>query len=137
MPTVIRDAQGNDYAEFSSFVVRRYNGDDTMEYALKNQVREAIETMKAAGSLNASVTCALPQQNEVGEYAYGDDGSLLYNDTELKITQKNTGEYVINCDQIIYKIDMYASPSLQHLLGTDGDGFDVLACASCTAAASR
>lgn len=123
----IRDAQGNDYAEFSSFVVRRYNGDDTMEYALKNQVREAIETMKAAGSLNASVTCALPQQNEVGEYAYGDDGSLLYNDTELKITQKDTGEYVINCDQIIYKIDMYASPSLQHLLGTDGDGFDVLA----------
>ena len=123
----IRDAQGNDYAEFSSFVVRRYNGDDTMEYALKNQVREAIETMKAAGSLNASVTCALPQQNEVGEYAYDDDGSLLYNDTELKITQKDTGEYVINCDQIIYKIDMYASPSLQHLLGTDGDGFDVLA----------
>ena len=108
-------------------MVRRYNGDDTMEYALKNQVREAIETMKAAGSLNASVTCALPQQNEVGEYAYDDDGSLLYNDTELKITQKDTGEYVINCDQIIYKIDMYASPSLQHLLGTDGDGFDVLA----------
>ena len=44
----------------------------------------------------------------------------------MKITQKDTGDYLINCDQIIYQIDMYASPSWEHILGTDGDGFDVM-----------
>ncbi|NLD58038.1 MAG: ABC transporter permease [Clostridiales bacterium] len=123
---VIRDAAGSEYAEFSTFAIRRYNGEDTMEYALKNAVRAAIGEMTAAGQRSASLVFPLPRQNEVGEYAYGADGSLLYNDTELRIAQKDTGEYVLNCDQIIYMIDMYASPSLEHFLGTDGDGFDVL-----------
>lgn len=124
---IVRDAQGNEYAEFSTFIVRRYNGDDTMEYGLKNEIRAAIEGMREAGSMNGTAVCNLPQQNEAGQYAYGEDGSLLYNETELRISQKDTGEFVINCDQIIYIIDMYASPSMQHILGTDGDGFDVMA----------
>ena len=124
---VVHDAQGNEYAEFSTFVVRRYNGDDTMEFDLKNQIRAAIEEMRNEGRMNTAVVCAIPQQDENGQYAYEEDGSLKYNDTELRITQKDTGEYVVNCDQIIYVIDMYASPSAAHILGTDGDGFDVMA----------
>lgn len=45
----------------------------------------------------------------------------------MVITQRMTGEFVINCEQIIYLIDRYATPSSAHILGTDGDGFDVLA----------
>ena len=123
---VIRDASGAEYAEFTNFVIRRYNGEDTMELRLKDAIRASIAVMKAAKSMNTTLVHELPMQNESGEYSYAEDGSLLYNDTELRITQKDTGEFVINCDQIIYLIDMYAAPSAAHILGTDGDGFDVL-----------
>ena len=123
---VIRDAAGAEYAELTTFIIRRYNGDDTMEYGLKNEIREAIEEMVAAKKYSTALTSNLPLQNDVGEYSYDEDGNLLYNETELRVTQKDTGEYVINCDQIIYVIDMYAAPSAAHILGTDGDGFDVL-----------
>ena len=123
---VIRNASGEEYAEFTNFIIRRYNGEDTMELRLKDAIRASIADMKAAKSMNTTLVHELPMQNENGEYSYAEDGSLLYNDTELRITQKDTGEFVINCDQIIYLIDMYAAPSATHILGTDGDGFDVL-----------
>ena len=123
---VIYDAAGQEYAEFTSFVIRRYNGEDTMEFGLKNALREAIEEMTAAGKQTTELTCALPQQNDVGEYDYNEDGSLKYNDTLLHVKQRDTGVFVVNCDQIIYKIDTYANPSGTHILGTDGDGFDVM-----------
>ena len=123
---VIYDAAGQEFAEFTSFVIRRYNGEDTMEYGLKNAIREAIEEMTAAGLQKTDLVYALPQQNESGKYAYDDSGALLYNDTELHVKQRDTGVFVINCDQIIYKIDTYAAPSAAHILGTDGDGFDVM-----------
>ena len=44
----------------------------------------------------------------------------------MDITRTQTGEYVITCDQVIYVIDMYAPASREHILGTDGDGFDVM-----------
>ncbi len=122
----VRDADLNDYAEFTTFVMRRYNGDDTMEYGLKTALYECIMDMNAQKSHNGAFIHPLPAQNDAGEYAYDSDGNLQYNDTELRITQKDTGEYVVNCDQIIFMIDMYASPSGAHILGTDGDGFDVL-----------
>ena len=123
---VIRNANGEEYAEFTNFVIRRYNGEDTMALDLKDAIRSTIAGMKAEGVMNATMIHALPLQNENGEYSYDEDGNLLYNDTEMRLTQKDTGEFVINCDQIIYLIDMYAAPSAEHILGTDGDGFDVL-----------
>ncbi|MBQ3575138.1 MAG: hypothetical protein IJA26_05685, partial [Clostridia bacterium] len=124
---VIRDANGAEYAEFTNFVIRRYNGEDTMALDLKDAIRASIADMQASGSMNTTMVHPLPLQNENGEYSYDEDGNLLYNDTEMSISQKDTGEFVINCDQIIYLIDMYAAPSAAHVLGTDGDGFDVLA----------
>ena len=123
---IVYDANGAEYADFTTFVIRRYNGDDTMEYGLKNALRGAIEEMTSRGEHETTLTYALPQQNEAGEYSYDENGALQYNETEMKITQKDTGDYLINCDQIIYQIDMYASPSWSHILGTDGDGFDVM-----------
>ena len=63
--------------------------------------------------------------NTFAVVSYDENGELMFADTEMTITQRDTGEYVINCAQIIYVIDMYASPSAAHILGTDGDGFDV------------
>ncbi|MBQ9612084.1 MAG: ABC transporter permease [Lachnospiraceae bacterium] len=123
----IYDAAGESYAEFNPFSVRRYSGEDTMEYALKNAVAAKIEEMKLSGVKSGTMVYDLPQQNEDGSYSRDEEGNLIYNETEMKITQRDTGEYVINCDQINYVIDMYAAPSAKHILGTDGDGFDVMA----------
>lgn len=124
---VVRDANGAEYAEFTEFTVRRYSGEDSMDYDLKNAVSEAIEAMKGRGEKVTTLTYRLPQQDEQGTYTYDESGNLQYQDAELTITQKDTGEYVITAYQTIYVIDMYDSPSATHILGTDGDGFDVMA----------
>ena len=123
---VIRDDQGQEFFELTPFSVLRYNGDNTMEYGLKKAITETVETMIASDQKTGSLTYSLPMQTSGGEYAYDEEGNLRYADSEMTITQRDTGEYVINCAQIIYVIDMYAAPSAQHILGTDGDGFDVM-----------
>ena len=123
---VIYNAAGEEYAEFSHYSIRRYTGADTMEYGLKQALAETIEEMNTAGQKSGTLTYNLPQQGESGEYVYDADGALMYTETEMKITQRDTGEYVVNCDQVNYIIDMFAAPSAKHILGTDGDGFDVM-----------
>ena len=124
---IVRDSSGSEYAEFTPFSVRRYTGEDSMAYDLKQAIAEHIADMEAAGSKTSSLTYNLPQQGASGEYLYDEDGNLLYNESEMTITKRDTGEYVINADQIIYVIDMFSAPSSKHILGTDGDGFDVMA----------
>ena len=124
---VVYDESGNEYAEFTDFTVRRYTGEDTMDYDLKNAITSAILEMISTGSRNCTLSYALPMQNETGSYIYDENGDLQYNDSELTITQRDTGEFVISCEQIIYVINRFESPSAKHVLGTDGDGFDVLA----------
>ena len=122
----VLDEAGNEYAEFTVFSVRRYTGEDSMAYDLKKAVVEHIADMEDAGLKTDALVYALPQQAENGEYVYDDDGNLLYNDSEMTISRRDTGEYVINAEQIIYVIDMFSPPTAKHILGTDGDGFDVL-----------
>ena len=123
----VKDADGNEYAEFGMFSIRRYSGEDTMAYDLKKAISEKVEDMLEAGEKSGILQAAIPMQNEDGSYSENEDGSFILNDTDLRITQRLEGEYVINCDQINFVIDMFAPPSAKHILGTDGDGFDVLA----------
>jgi peptide/nickel transport system permease protein len=123
---VINDAEGKPYAEFGTFTVRRYTGEDTMDYDLKKAIEEHIKGMLSDGSQKSTLNYQLPQQGADGKYVYDDAGELQYSDSEMTITQRDTGEFLINADQVNYIIDMYASPSLTHILGTDGDGFDVM-----------
>ena len=123
---LVRDSSGSEYADFTTFVIRRYDGKDTMSYALKSDIREVVAEMDENGEMRASVISQVPQQSADGGYQLDEDGNQILNDTELRITRRDTGEYVINCDQITYLIDLYAKPSAEHVLGTDGDGFDVL-----------
>ena len=124
---IVRDASGKELFELTPFSVRRYNGDDSLEYQLKKTVAAKISEMRAADQKTAKLTYPLPMQDANGQYAYDENGNLQYNDTEMTINRRETGEYVINCAQVIYVIDMYAPISSEHILGTDGDGFDVMA----------
>ena len=124
---IVRDASGRELFELTPFSVRRYNGDDSLEYQLKKAVAAKISEMRAADQKTGELTYPLPMQDANGQYAYDENGNLRYNDTDMTINRRETGEYVINCAQVIYVIDMYAPISSEHILGTDGDGFDVMA----------
>lgn len=123
----IFDAQGNEFAEFSTISIRRYSGEDSMDYDLKKALNTVIEEMQETELKTAELTYRLPMQDENGVYTYDEQGNLQYADGDLTISQRDTGSYVINCHQTIYVIDKFAAPSGTHVLGTDGDGFDVLA----------
>ena len=123
----IFDAQGNEFAEFSTISIRRYSGEDSMDYDLKKALNTVIEEMQEKDLKTAELTYRLPMQDENGVYTYDEQGNLQYADGDLTISQRDTGSYVINCQQTIYVIDKFAAPSGTHVLGTDGDGFDVLA----------
>lgn len=129
---VIFDASGNEFGEFTTMIVRRNNGNDTMEYDLKQALVDKIYAMNSNGVYEDTITYRLPLQNEDGSYAYDEKGELMYGDSDITIIQKAVGgsdaiSYQLNCHQITYVIDRFASPSLKHILGTDGDGFDVFA----------
>ncbi len=124
---IITDSEGKEFGELSNFIIRRYNGDDTIEFELKRALAEEISAMVERGETNTSFVHAIPQQTEDGRYHYDENGVLQYADCELRVSQKEVGQYVVNCDQITYVIDTFADPSGAHFLGTDGDGFDVFA----------
>ena len=124
---VVRDADGNEFAEMTPFNVRRYTGEDSVAYDQKKHIANVVEEMSEKGQKTATFSYNLPQQNEDGSYVYDENNQLQYQEAEMVITQQNTGEYVIKADQIIYVIDRFGAPNWQHVLGTDGDGFDVLA----------
>lgn len=123
----IFDAQGNEFAEFSTISIRRYSGEDSMDYDLKKALNTVIEEMQETDLKTAELTYRLPMQDENGVYTYDEQGNLQYEDGDLTISQRDTGSYVISCHQTIYVIDKFAATSGTHVLGTDGDGFDVLA----------
>ncbi|MBQ1897244.1 MAG: ABC transporter permease [Lachnospiraceae bacterium] len=124
---ILKDEKGGEIAELSQFSVRRYTGEDSIEYDLKKEIEELVLTMAETGAKSETLVYNIPLQDESGLYTYDEEGNLKYSEAELVITRRDTGEYVINCDQIIYLIDMFSPASKEHILGTDGDGFDVLA----------
>ena len=124
---IVTDETGAEYAELTLFSIRRYTGEDTMSYDLKKALSEKISEMQDAGLKVDTLVYDLPMQGEDGKYVYDENGALQYQETEMELTQRDTGEYVIKADQVNFIIDMYSAPSKTHVLGTDGDGFDVLA----------
>ncbi|MCR4791840.1 MAG: ABC transporter permease [Lachnospiraceae bacterium] len=124
---LLKDAEGNEIAELSVFSVRRYTGEDSIDYELKKEIEELVLVMEETGVKTETLVHDIPLQDGNGQYAYDEEGNLQYSEAELVITKRDTGEYQINCDQIIYLIDMFSPSSKEHILGTDGDGFDVLA----------
>lgn len=119
---------GSLYAELSTFVIRRYDGTDTMNYDLKVAITDAIEAMEAEGSSKTTLQYQLPKQSEEdSSYELDENGNYIYEDAELTITRKDTQEYQITANMSQYMFNSYAKPSSKHILGTDGDGYDVLA----------
>ena len=124
---LVRNAAGDEFMEMTPFSVRRYDGADTMEYGLKKALTEKALEMAASNAKTGTLMYELPMQTETGEYVTDEAGNVSTQQTELTLNRSQTGEYVVKCQQIIYVINMFDAPSAEHILGTDGDGFDVFA----------
>lgn len=116
----------NPVAAFSTMVIRRYNGEDSLEFAFKEKTRETIEEMLAGGTKTATFTWPIAQVDAAGEYSYDESGNIIKEDRTVTINDKN-GSYVLSAEQVVYLIDTFARPTKEHWAGTDGDGMDVLA----------
>ncbi len=116
----------SDYAILSTFAVRRYSGEDSLELGFKAAAAEAITEAEEAGKKIATFTYALPHMDSEGNYISDENGNYTSVDTEITAVYKVDG-WVLTCDQITYLIDIYGEPSREHTFGTDADGFDILA----------
>lgn len=116
----------NPVAAFSTMVIRRYTGEDTLELAFKEQVRATLEEMADAGKKTGSFTWQIAQVDANGEYTYDENGELIKEDRTVTVTDKNS-TYVMTVEQVVYLINTFERPTSEHLAGTDGDGMDVLA----------
>jgi len=122
----IYNAEGTEVAEISNVVIRRYNGEDSMTLEIKQAVREVIDSMEAEGLKESTFTHVIPGMDETGSYIYDENGNMTYVDTDIDVTLK-VGQYVLTCEQITHLMDIYGSPTKEHIFGTDANGFDVLA----------
>ena len=110
----------------SDMIVRAYSGEDSMEFAFKEELRQVIEQMQESQSLKGTFEYEIPQLDSEGQYEYDEEGNLVKEMTQMNVSNKN-GKYTVSCEQVNYLIDIYAAPSAKHPVGTDGDGMDVLA----------
>ena len=120
------DAQGKEFATGSTFIVRDRSGLDTLSVDFKETVQQVIAEMDESNVTVKTFNYPLPEVNENGETVYNEDGSTNMIDTEITITRKPL-EYAITCEQIVYMINRFDSPTDAHPFGTDGDGMDILA----------
>lgn len=123
---IYSEASGEPFAALSDLIVRRYSGEDTLEYAFKEETRRVVEEMNAAGEKKGTFTWNIAQVDSEGNYTYV-DGELVKEEREVTVISKNGGAYDLKAEQVIYLIDSFAKPSKEHIVGTDGDGMDVFA----------
>ncbi len=123
---LIRTVDGKDFAAVSTFVVRRFNGEDSLDLEFKALTREVVAKMEAENLNTASFTYKLPQLDENGMAVLDENGNAVMVESELVVNDKVT-DFVVVCEQYTNMLDRFAAPSDAHPFGTDGDGMDILA----------
>ena len=122
----INTADGQSFAAMSTFVVRRFNGEDTLDLEFKKITRELVEKMEAENLTSATFTYEIPQLDDNGQLITDEAGNAILVESELTINDKVT-DFVVVCEQNTSMLDRFAGPSDEHPFGTDGDGMDILA----------
>ena len=123
----IADASGTAIAELSAYSIRRYSGQDTLSIGFKEAAQDAIEKLLEDNVTETSFVYGVHEIDIEGNYRYDDDGEPIFVDSVITVLRKSTGEFVMTCNQITYLIDIYGTPTREHIVGTDGDGMDIFA----------
>lgn len=113
------------FANVSTFVARRYNGEDSMSIEFKKQFQTKIEEMLANNESEGTFTFYMALIDEEGNPVLDDEGDPVFDEAEFEILRK-TSNFTLRNLQSKYLIDIYAEPSNIHVLGTDANGMDVL-----------
>ena len=123
---LIKTADGTDFCVVSTFVVRRYNGEDTLDIQFKNTVRELVDKMEEENLNTSNFAYNIAQLDENGKAIVDENGNAQLVESDMIIKDKVT-DFVVVCEQYTNMIDRFATPSKAHIFGTDGDGMDILA----------
>lgn len=122
----INTADGAQFCIVSTFVVRRANGEDSLDLGFKNITNEIVAKMEAEGLASATFSYKIPTFNDEGKIITDEAGNVQLIDTELTVVDKVT-DYMVVCEQYTNMLDRNAPPSKDHIFGTDGDGMDIFA----------
>lgn len=117
------------YVRLGTFSLRRYNGEDTIDIDFKDKINDAVQEMVAFDKDETQFTYYTVQLDDEGNEILDGEGNPIFGEEvfDLKNKQVGTSTYFELWNmQNKYLINIYEAPSGIHLLGTDGNGMDVL-----------
>lgn len=132
--TEVLTSDGTPVAQLTDFVVRAADGKDTFDVDFKDAVEEAVRAMEESGAkstvlnynLISKITDVDKNGKEIVVIEKDENGNDVYKPTAITI-RKLVNDYELTCPILRKLFDTNASPSSDHLFGTDSDGYDVLA----------
>ena len=127
---LIKDSAGNVIFGISRYSITGVDGQDTFTIDFKKTFVSVIEAMEAAGERESKFTYLVPQIDpETLKYVYDENGVLQLQEEELTVVRKTVASevrYYAKYNQLKERYSIHDAPSSRHILGTDGDGYDVL-----------
>jgi len=126
---------GTDYVAVSDFVIKRYNGQDTLTIATKKKIEGVVSDMITQNTNNSETyidiekveyVAATDESEASWQQVFDEGGNAIIENTYFTVEKKTQG-YVFRNEQSKYVADVFGKPSSEHILGLDGNGMDVLA----------
>jgi len=126
---IISDVSANEnVAQVSDFVMSYYDGKTIYDLDYKAALKAEVLSMVESDAIEGSFIYRLQQRDAItGDYILDENEVPVLEDIEMNITRELGKDYIVNCEQTTYLMDIYAPPSSAHLAGTDNNGMDVLA----------
>ena len=127
---LIKDEAGTVTAGISQYAIRSREGKDSFDIEFKSTLVAEVETMIDKNERDASFEYSVPQLNNEGQYDRDEAGNIVLVPETLNIERKEVaGEvrYHVSYNQRTEVWSLFERPSWKHLLGTDGDSYDVIA----------
>ena len=127
----ILDSTGKAVIDILPYSIRDISGKDSLGDGFKTAFAAVVNQMEAEKSRTGKFSYDVPQLDaDTAQYLTDEDGNLILENEELAVNRKEiSGEVRYYANYSVRKevYDLYSPPSRAHILGTDGDGYDVLA----------